>query len=334
MNAYTKNIILNAALLTSVLLVPKEGIGADAYYVTSIDASATISGQQPVSSSAQSFEVTLSATNIKGHVRCVGQPVPDEPYFDTANHRFSMMYPPMDGEKYRINDNVSVSVKYGSGSWTPDNWISYYAAACSTPGGGNPPDAQAPAASLAVAQPFKFTFYVNKFPADGILRLPDGLMGYYTRYFGENPASSRPPVTIPFYINGFALTFDSICQWDVNDIILDYGILSPGDTRKISAPAGFTCNRDSRVKVRLDTTWGTGDETGVSVDLRDAEGTKTVGQSRVQITGNSVGGNGREVIVTAPTGVKQNFMVSSELDTRGMPAGVFQGSAVLIATLE
>ncbi|EBX6688911.1 hypothetical protein DS275_21840 [Salmonella enterica subsp. salamae serovar Sofia] len=196
------------------------------------------------------------------------------------------------------------------------------------------PPVQELAASLDVTQPFKFTFYVNKFPADGILRLPDGLMGYYTRYFGENPASSRPPVTIPFYINGFALTFDSICQWDVNDIILDYGILSPGDTRKISAPAGFTCNRDSRVKVWPDTTWGTGDETGVSVDLRDAEGTKTVGQSRVQITSNSVGGNGREVIVTAPTGVKQNFMVSSELDTRGMPAGVFQGSAVLIATLE
>lgn len=196
------------------------------------------------------------------------------------------------------------------------------------------PPVQELAASLDVTQPFKFTFYVNKFPADGILRLPDGLMGYYTRYFGKNPASSRPPVTIPFYINGFALTFDSICQWDVNDIILDYGILSPGDTRKISAPAGFTCNRDSRVKVWPDTTWGTEDETGVSVDLRDAEGTKTVGQSRVQITSNSVGGNGREVIVTAPTGVKQNFMVSSELDTRGMPAGVFQGSAVLIATLE
>lgn len=214
-----------------------------------------------------------------------------------------------------------------SGVTPPDIWTLSEAPVCI---GGNDAPVNITAASLSVAQPFKFTFYVNKFPADGILRLPDGLMGYYTRYFGLNSASSRPPVTIPFYINGFALTFDSVCQWDVNDIILDYGILSPGDTRKISTPAGFTCNRDSRVKVRPDTTWGTGDETGVSVDLRDAEGTKTVGQPRVQIISDSVGGNGREVIVTAPTGVKQNFMVSSEPDTRGMPAGVFQGSAVLL----
>lgn len=214
-----------------------------------------------------------------------------------------------------------------SGVTPPDIWTLSEVPVCI---GGNDAPVNITAASLSVAQPFKFTFYVNKFPADGILRLPDGLMGYYTRYFGLNSASSRPPVTIPFYINGFALTFDSVCQWDVNDIILDYGILSPGDTRKISTPAGFTCNRDSRVKVRLDTTWGTGDETGVSVDLRDAEGTKTVGQPRVQIISDSVGGNGREVIVTAPTGVKQNFMVSSKPDTRGMPAGVFQGSAVLL----
>ncbi|ECF2939098.1 hypothetical protein E2G14_09470 [Salmonella enterica subsp. enterica serovar Reading] len=323
------SVVLNSFVLFFVLLVHKEGLAG--YYVTKYDASADIDGLRYVSQYSSDLVYGYVGNSIQGYVNCKGENSGSG--WDHNPHkwqRFTVVYPEISSNLYRVNENVSLSVEFLDEKWPAGSWHkSYEGGACIAFDSG-----LVYASEITFNKRFSFIFHVKKRPPDGMVRIPDGLLGYYSEFIGSYPSTSYAPITIPFYIQGAGMIFDAECKWDASDINFDYGILSPGDTRKISAPVGFTCNQDSRVKVRLDTTRGTGDETGVSVDLYDAEGTKTVGQSRVQITSNSVGGNGREVIVTAPTGVKQNFMVSSELDPRGMPAGVFQGSAVLIATLE
>ncbi|EBV6971214.1 hypothetical protein XG19_004664 [Salmonella enterica subsp. enterica serovar Gaminara] len=331
-------------LFSAIFLLQKQahGIEIRSYYSTSLGAQKILNDtiKKP---DGNEFSVSIVPAQSSGKVKCVGAEVGggftynwgDEPYqpwnFVTSN------LPPSSygNDWFRLNENIDVSIKprFGMNRWFQNGGQA--GAVCayrSSINGSIFPPTETVDPSRIGNPSIDVVFRVKKLPADGIIRLPRGKIASVSVAYSGNykPTSMTPPEAFAIVVDDFSVVFDAVCKWDnAAPLVFDYGIIPTSEGDKVmSLHPGLVCSQDGLVKLRLDTTWGSVTPDGIQVDLKD---------HNFNVTGHSYmkfNGGGREILTPVRAGIRQNFSIENTLDTTGMPAGPFEGSAVLIATFE
>lgn len=287
------------------------------YNVTAINAISrvTISSKAEVSSGLISTYVINSST-VSGTVSCGAANLPP----DKAWHYTLIDLPrePGNSERYRINDNLSVSATTANGSL--GQWINVSGGGCSDWWGTSSEDAS----YFTVAFPITFSFYLKRRPIDNMITFPSMPLGGYIRSFGSPRGLNERIYTIPFYLQGGTIQLPNTCQLNPTALTLDHGTLSADSvSHRTSAPVTYTC--DSPVKATFSLSYeadGNGD-----LPLKNTAG-KTGAVSKLTITDPDTGASGRSI--EAAIGTSKTFTVSSEL-SKITESGQLSGSAWLIA---
>ncbi|EHI5678375.1 hypothetical protein J9T78_004408 [Salmonella enterica] len=316
------------------------------YYVTSVGAKSMINGSVKINFGENEFTVKTSYSNSSGQMKCMGIADPVHTFIYNSRENVSPWYmvqstlPLSDtGDGWhRLSDNIDVKLSASGGKqegkwhfYGPTGWSVAFCGPWTDTGLGvhGPVDMRSATLPPAVDVHFR----VKEIPADGTVFIPPGKIGYgsfaYTGTTGPSPSNLNPPESIAIYVDSFVVTFDAVCKWENPDmLVFDYGLVPPGITVTKNLHPVFTCSQDGLVKLILDTTWGSTAAGGVSVDLKNTDN-KVTGHSHLRFAEG-----GREIKIPVQTGVRQNFSIESSIDTTDMPAGPFEGSAVLIAILQ
>lgn len=292
------------------------------YSVSTIDAISrvTISGKAEVSAGLVS-QFVIDNNTISGRVSCGPANVSQ----DLAWH-YTLIDLPRDltaYDRYRINDNLSLSATAANGSL--GRWVNASANVCSNYyGDGNVTSADA--STMAASYPITLYFYIKTRPIDNTITFPSMPLGGYIRTFGApiGASVSGKRYSIPFYLQGGTIQLPNTCRVNPAALTLDHGTL-PADSvsHRTSVPITYTC--DSPLKATFSLSYDA-DADG-ALPLKDAQG-KAGAVSRLTITDPQTGASGKSIkasIVTSKT-----FTVSSEL-SKITGNGQLSGSAWLIA---
>lgn len=288
------------------------------YNVTAIDAISrvSISGKAQVSTGLISTYVIGSST-VSGTVSCgPGNVSPDKAWHYTL---IDLPREPDNSERYRINDNLSVSATAANNSI--GQWVNMYGRGCSTDGQNKITEE---ASYFIVAFPITLSFYIKRRPIDNMITFPSMPLGGYIRSFGRPMGLNERKYTIPFYLQGGTIQLPNVCKINPVALTLDHGTLSADSvSHRTSAPITYTCG--SPVKATFSLSYEA-DGNG-TLPLKDTAG-KTGAVSKLTITDPETGASGRSI--EAAIGTSKTFTVSSELSNI-TGNGQLSGSAWLIA---
>ncbi|WP_447886073.1 hypothetical protein [Serratia fonticola] len=290
------------------------------YNVTAISAISrvTISGKAGVSTGLISKYI-INSNTVSGTLSCGPANLPEQ----RAWHYTLIDLPkePNNAERYRINENLSLSATSNNGSL--GKWVNETAIACSNTGimsGLNDGDAT----KLSVSFPITLSFYVKRRPIDNVITFPSMPLGGYIRSFGSPMGLNEKIYAIRFFLQGGTIQLPNTCKLNPTALTLDHGTL-PADSvsHRTSAPITYTC--DSPVKATFSLSYEA-DGNG-ALPLKDTEG-KTGAVSKLTITDPDTGASGRSIEAAIET--SKTFTVSSEL-SKITGSGQLSGSAWLIA---
>ncbi|MBP1036116.1 hypothetical protein J8631_11165 [Serratia fonticola] len=287
------------------------------YNATAIDAISrvTISGKAEVSSGLITRFV-INGYTVTGRVSCGAANLPAS----KAWHYTLIDLPrePGNYERYRINDNLSLSAT--TANYSLGEWRNVSAGGCSDEWGNSSADAW----QLIVAFPITLSFYIKRRPIDNLITFPSMPLGGYIRSFGSPIGVNERRYAIPFYLQGGTIQLLNTCQVNPAALTLDHGTLSADSvSHRTSAPITYTC--DSPVKATFSLSYDA-DGNG-ALPLKDTAG-KTGAVTKLTITDPETGATGRSI--EAAIGTSKTFTVSSEL-SKITGTGQLSGSAWLIA---
>ncbi|EIO7472019.1 hypothetical protein ABL602_004508 [Salmonella enterica subsp. enterica] len=180
----------------------------------------------------------------------------------------------------------------------------------------------------------KMYLRITKRPADGVIRLPNGpFMSLYLAYSDLIPTIGRPsaPVLV-FQLSGTEVIVPAACRWiGASAMEIDYGVMGRKKRNTVRSRTPFLqCNGEQNVRLSLFALRGINTSEHAAVDLT---GTATAGE--VVGTGYVYFADaGRELVTSFSGEMQKIFEIESVIDSSEMPAGTFEGSAVLTAYLE
>lgn len=168
-------------------------------------------------------------------------------------------------------------------------------------------------------------------PVDGVIYLPTVPFLYnYLAYSDEMPVAKPSSYLNYFTFADGIIGVPSACSWDSEaPIELNYGIMgrTKQNVARVSTPF-LRCTQDQKIRLSLFSMRGTSTPENLNVDLIGTSG-DVVGTGKLYFLGS-----GREVITTLSAGISRNFEIESIVDSTEMPAGEFEGWAIISATLE
>ncbi|HER1262661.1 TPA: hypothetical protein VJH99_001650 [Salmonella enterica subsp. enterica serovar 28:e,h:z6] len=182
----------------------------------------------------------------------------------------------------------------------------------------------------------KMYLRITKRPADGVVRLPDGpFMSLYLAYSDPIPTIGRPSAPLlVFQLSGTEVIVPATCRWiGTSAMEIDYGVMGRKKGNIVRSKTPFLqCDGAQNVRLSLFTLRGTNTSDHAAVDLT---GTSAATAGEVVGTGYVYFADaGRELVTSFSGGMQKNFEIESIVDSSEMPAGTFEGSAVLTAYLE
>ncbi|MFT2789981.1 hypothetical protein ACMV5I_07890 [Serratia sp. T13T92] len=285
------------------------------YNVTAISAISrvNISGKAEVSTGLVSTYVINSST-VSGKVSCGAANLsPGSAWHYTL---IDLPKEPGNAERYRINDNLSISATAANNSL--GTWVNKTSWLCSRD------NKSEDAWEFTVAFPITLSFYIKRRPIDNVITFPSMPLGGYIRSFGRPMGLNERIYAIPFYLQGGTIQLPNVCKVNPVALTLDHGMLSADSvSHRTSAPITYTC--DSPVKATFSLSYEA-DGNG-TLPLKDTAG-KTGAVSKLTITDPETGVSGRSIEAAIKT--SKTFTVSSEL-SKITGSGQLSGSAWLIA---
>lgn len=182
----------------------------------------------------------------------------------------------------------------------------------------------------------KMYLRITKRPADGVIRLPNGpFMSSYLAYSDPIPTIGRPSAPLMvFQLSGAEVIVPAACRWiGTSAMEIDYGVMGRKKGNIVRSRTPFLqCDGEQNVRLSLFTLRGTNTSDHAAVDLT---GTSAATAGEVVGTGYVYFADaGRELVTSFSGEMQKNFEIESVVDSSEMPAGTFEGSAVLTAYLE